>query len=52
MFVKAKRKIIAVIMGILVSILVITLGLIYLSSYLTVSKENYDLLEKRALLFL
>ena len=35
-------------MGFLVFILTITLGLIYLSSYMTVSKENYELLERRA----
>ncbi len=47
MFVKAKRKIVAAIMGFLVSIMILTLGLIYLSSYLTVSKENFELLERR-----
>lgn len=48
MFVKAKRKIVATIMSILVAVMIVTLGLIYLSSYLTVSKENYELLERRA----
>lgn len=48
MFRKAKRKIVISILAILCAVLVGTLGMIYLSSYLSVTSQNYQVLEKHA----
>ena len=46
MFEKAKRKITLSIIAILTALLVITLAVIYISSYLSVQKENFDYLKR------
>ena len=48
MFRKAKRRIVISILAILGAVLVGTLGMIYLSSYLSVTSQNYQVLEKHA----
>ena len=48
MFKKAKRKIVLSILAILGAVLVGTLAMIYLSSYLSVTAKNFEVLEKRA----
>ncbi|MBR2782705.1 MAG: HAMP domain-containing histidine kinase [Firmicutes bacterium] len=48
MFKQARRRIVISILAILCAVLVGTLGLIYLSSYLSVSSRNYRVLEKHA----
>ena len=48
MFKTAKRRIVVSILAILCAVLVGTLGLIYLSSYMSVTSRNYQVLEKHA----
>lgn len=48
MFKTAKRRIVISILAILCAVLVGTLGLIYLSSYMSVTSRNYQVLEKHA----
>ena len=47
MFKKAKRKIVLSILAILCAVLVDTLGMIYLASFLSVTLNNFEILEKR-----
>ena len=47
MFKKAKRKIVLSILAILCAVLVGTLGMIYLASFLSVTLNNFEILEKR-----
>ena len=48
MFKKAKKRIVISILAILCAVLVGTLGLIYLTSYLSVTAQNYKVLEQHA----
>lgn len=48
MFNQAKKRIVISILAILCAVLVATLGLIYLSSYMSVTSRNYQVLEKHA----
>lgn len=48
MFKQAKKRIVLSILAILCAVLLGTLGLIYLSSYLSVTSQNYRVLEKHA----
>ena len=48
MFKQAKKRIVISILAILCAVLVATLGLIYLSSYMSVTSRNYQVLEKHA----
>ncbi len=47
MFKKAKRKIVISILAILCTVLIGTLGMIYIASYISVTAQNYEVLEKR-----
>lgn len=51
MFKKAKRKIVVSILSILCAVLVITLGMVYLTSYLSATSQNYETLEKHSEMF-
>ena len=51
MFKKAKRKIVVSILSILCAVLIGTLVLIYLTSYFSVTSQNYEILEKHAEMF-
>lgn len=51
MFKKSRRRIVAVIMSILVSMFLGTLLLIYTSSYWEVSKRNFEMLERHAQMY-
>ncbi len=46
MFKRAKQKIVISILAILCAVIVGTLGMIYISSYLSVSSQNYEVLQK------
>ena len=48
MFKKAKRKIVVSILSILCAVLLITLGMVYFTSYISVTSQNYKTLEKHA----
>ena len=48
MFKKAKRRIVFSILAILCSVIIGTLSMIYLSSYLSVTSQNFKVLENRA----
>lgn len=48
MFRKAKRKIVLSILAILCAVMAGTLGLVYVASYMSVTAENYRVLEKHA----
>ena len=48
MFKKAKRRIVITILAILCAVLVGTLSMIYLSSYMSVTSQNYKILEQHA----
>ena len=48
MFKKAKRRIVITILAILCAVLVGTLSMIYVSSYLSVTSQNYKILEQHA----
>jgi len=51
MFKKAKQKIVLSILSILAAVLVGTLGMIYISSYLSATSQNYRVLERQMELF-
>ena len=51
MFKKAKRKIVITVLSILCSVLVGTLGMIYLASFLSVTSQNYETLERHIEMF-
>ena len=48
MFKKSRRKIVAAIMSVLVVLFLGTLVVIYIASYLDVSKSNYEMLDRHA----
>ena len=52
MFKKSRRKIVAAIMSILVLLWVGTLGVIYASSYFEMSKQNQEMLQAHAQMYI
>ena len=51
MFKKSRRKIVAAIMSVLVVLFLGTLVVIYIASYLDVSKSNYEMLDRHAQMY-